>query len=333
MRRIKFKLVELDETKNSTCTCWINPALHCLSSSNMRLKNASFSSSLILLDGLSTTSDKTGSSGCNKTALLTSWCVSSDGSWMSNMLMITTTMGMFNWVHCNTSNSWPVISLSTCLEPGVSGLEEGLIGSLSTSADANHGSANALDALSGSGWESNSGLPAVVGVTDDNSWCAWGSGESSSVSEFTFTVWDDGTLWHLIHWKNISNGERCFCAGIDELACVHSFDSDEVLNSLLVSVCISEGNLREWGTSAWVMNDVLHNTLHIPLSLNEVQGSEPGWSDSVSAARLENKTTSVSLCYIDKFRLVYSNCCCRRRVKWYQYLPLMHLPIFNENTA
>jgi hypothetical protein len=43
------------------------------------------------------------------------------------------------------------------------------------------------------------------------------------------------------------------------------------------------------------MNDVLHNTLHIPLSLNIVQSSESGWSDSVSAARLENKTTSVSL--------------------------------------
>jgi len=85
------------------------------------------------------------------------------------VLMITTTMWMLNWVHCNTSNSWPVLSLSLCLEPGVGGLKEWLIGSLSTSADSNHGSAGALDGLSGSGWESDSGLSAVVGVTDDNS--------------------------------------------------------------------------------------------------------------------------------------------------------------------
>jgi len=287
---------ELSKTNNSTTV--VEEILLCIvfSNSNVRIENASFYCSVILLVWLSGTSDKTGSSGCNKTALLTSGCISSNGSWMSNMLMITTTMRMLNWVHCNTSNSWPVISLSFCLVPGVGSLEEWLICSLSTSADSNHGSAGALNGLSGSGWESDSGLPAVIGVTNDNSWSAWGSGERSSVSEFTFTVWDDGTLWHLIDWKNISNWEGCFGASIDELTCVHSFDSDEILNSLLVSVCISEGNLCEWCTSTSVMNDVLHNTLHIPLSLNIVQCSEPGWSDSVSATWLENKTTSVSLC-------------------------------------
>jgi len=210
--------------------------------------------------------------------------------------MITTTMRMLNWVHCNTSNSWPVVSLCSSLEPRSVGLQEWFIGSLSTGNDSNHSSAWSDNGLSGSWWKSDSGLSAVIGVTNDDWWSTWGSGERSSVSELTFAVWDDGTLWHLVDWKNISNGEGCFAAGIDELACVHSFDSDEILNSLLVSVCISERNLCEWCTSTWVMNDVLHNTLHISLSLTKVQSSESGWSDSVSAARLENKTTSVSLC-------------------------------------
>ena len=50
------------------------------------------------------------------------------------------------------------------------------------------------------------------------------------------------------------------------MAGVHSLDSDEVLNSLLVSVCISEDNLGKWRSSAWIVDDVLHNTLDVSVS-------------------------------------------------------------------
>ena len=124
--------------------------------------------SLVLLENLSTTSDETSSSGSDETALLSSGGVSSDGRWMTNMLMVTTTMRMLDWVHCDTSNSWPVLSLSSGLEPGVGGLEEWLVSSLTSSDDSDHSSAGALDGLSGSGWESDSGLSSVIGVTDDD---------------------------------------------------------------------------------------------------------------------------------------------------------------------
>ena len=98
-------------------------------------------SSLFLLENLSTTSDESSSSGSDKTALLSSGAVSSDGRWVTNMLMVTTTMRMLDWVHSDTSNSWPVLSLSSGLEPGVGSLEEWLVSSLSTSDDSDHGSA------------------------------------------------------------------------------------------------------------------------------------------------------------------------------------------------
>merc|ERR1719263_379006 len=94
--------------------------------------------SFVFLNNLSTTSDETSSSGCNETALLTSGSVSSAGGWMTNMLMVTTTMRMLDWVHSNTSNSWPVLSLSSGFEPGVGSLEEWLVASLSTGDDTNH---------------------------------------------------------------------------------------------------------------------------------------------------------------------------------------------------
>ena len=129
------------------------------------------------MENLSTTSDETSSSGSDKTALLSSGGVSSDSRWVTNMLMVTTTMRMLDWVHCDTSNSWPVLSLSSGLEPGVGSLEEWLVGSLTTSGDTNHGSAGTNDGLSGTGWKSDSSLLTIIGVTNDDSGGAGGSGE------------------------------------------------------------------------------------------------------------------------------------------------------------
>ena len=89
--------------------------------------------SLVLLENLSTTSDETGSSGGDETDLLTSGFVTSNSGWMTDVLMVTTTVRMLDWVHGNTSNSWPVVSLSLSFVPGSISLQEWLIGSLSTS--------------------------------------------------------------------------------------------------------------------------------------------------------------------------------------------------------
>jgi len=106
--------------------------------------------SLVLLNDLSATPNETGSSGGDKTALLSSGSVSSHCRWVTNMLMVTSTVWMLNWVHGNTSHSWPVLSLSSGLEPGVGCLEKWLVSSLSSGDDSNHGSASTLDCLSGS---------------------------------------------------------------------------------------------------------------------------------------------------------------------------------------
>jgi len=124
---------------------------------------------LVLLDDLSASPDKTGSSGCNKTDFLTSGLVTTSCGWVTNMLMVTTTMRMFDWVHSNTSNTWPVVSLSLLLIPSSVGLQQWLLSSLTTSADTDHGSAATDDGLSGTGWKSNSGLLSIIGVTNDDS--------------------------------------------------------------------------------------------------------------------------------------------------------------------
>jgi len=132
---------------------------------------------LVLLDDLSSTSDETSSSGCNKTDFLTSGLVTAGSRWMTNMLMVTTTMRMFDWVHGNTSNSWPMVSLSLLLIPSSVGLQKWFLSSLSSSADTDHGSAATDDGLSGSRWKSDSGLLSIIGVTNDDGGGTGCSGE------------------------------------------------------------------------------------------------------------------------------------------------------------
>ena len=50
---------------------------------------------------------------------------------------------------------------------------------------------------------------------------------------------------------------------VDELACVHSLHSNEILNSVLVSVGVSEDNFSQRGSTAWVVNDFLDNALDV----------------------------------------------------------------------
>merc|ERR1719326_195288 len=45
--------------------------------------------------------------------------------------MVTSSVRMLDWVHGDTSNSWPVVSLGFSLEPGVGGLQKGLVDPLS----------------------------------------------------------------------------------------------------------------------------------------------------------------------------------------------------------
>ena len=55
-----------------------------------------------------------------------------------------------------------------------------------------------------------------------------------------------------------------FGTAVDELSCVHAFDSDEILSALFESVHVSEDDLGEGSTTARVVHDVLHNALDVP---------------------------------------------------------------------
>lgn len=119
-------------------------------------------------------------------------------------------------------------------------------------------------------------------MTNDGGRGSGSSGEGATVSEFGLAVGDDGSLRHLVDGENISNGEGSFVSSINKLSSEHSFDCDEILNSLLVPIGVSECNLGKRSTSSGIVNDILDNTLDIPLFLRVIESSESSRSDSVS---------------------------------------------------
>ena len=67
---------------------------------------------LFLVEDNLGSSESTSSSGSNETNLLSGRSESRNSCWMSNVLMVTTTMGMLNGIHGDTSDSWPAVSLN-----------------------------------------------------------------------------------------------------------------------------------------------------------------------------------------------------------------------------
>jgi len=65
--------------------------------------------------GLGSTTDLTSASSSDETGLLTSGASSGHGRWVTNMLLVTTTVGMVDGVHSNTSDTGPSVSLGLVL--------------------------------------------------------------------------------------------------------------------------------------------------------------------------------------------------------------------------
>ena len=134
-----------------------------------RWAHARSRSVLLLEKKLASSSNGSSSLSGNETAFLTAGSVSSCGCGVTNVLMVTTTVRMLDGVHRNTSHSWPVSLLGVRSVVGGVGAEHRLVSSLTTGANTNHGSAASKDRLANTRWESDAGLLAVFGVTDDNS--------------------------------------------------------------------------------------------------------------------------------------------------------------------
>ena len=155
-------------------------------------------------------------------------------------------------------------------------LKERLVCSTATSDDTDHTTDAGLDDLLGARGELDTGLALVGVVANNGNVVTGGTAKSTTVTHLLLDVGDNGTLGAGSEREDVANGEGSVLAGVDELAGVHALVGDEGLGVELEAVRVTENDLGEGGTTAGVVDDLLHNTAGVAMSLGKVESAELG---------------------------------------------------------
>lgn len=204
------------------------------------------------------------------------------------MLLVTTTEGMVNGIHGNSSNSRPSLSESLHLVIDSTSLKDGLVDSFTGGNQTNHGSGVTSEGLSGTRRKLDSGLGKIVGVTDDDSGSTGASGQFTLITRLGFNVADGSTFGDLVDGEDVTSGEGSFISTVDELTSVHAFSSQEVGSLESIFIGVSEDDLGEGSTTAGIVEDLSNDTLDVTVLFSEIENSESSRSDSVVLVGLED---------------------------------------------
>ena len=160
---------------------------------------------LALSDG--TTLDSAGSSGGDLSGLGTGTDITTDGTGVTHVLLVTTTVGMLHGVHGHASHRGPGVALDTEFVEGTAGLEHGLIGTSATGDDSDHGSASIDHGLLGSRGKTNSSNTLVSILCDNDGVVAGSTAHLSTVTDLGLDVANTGALGDLSKRKDVSDGD------------------------------------------------------------------------------------------------------------------------------
>jgi len=173
--------------------------------------------------------------------------------------------------------------------------EKGLVCSATTSNDTNHSTGVAADDLLCAGRELDTGL-ALIGVVADNGDVAAGSAaERATVTNLLLNVRDDGTFGNDSKRKDVADSQGGVLSGIDELSSVHALVGDEGLALLLEFVGRVENDTGERGAATGVVDDLLHDTADVAMTLGVIEASELRRGLPEAGVGSENAATALTL--------------------------------------
>jgi hypothetical protein len=211
------------------------------------------------------------------------------------MLMVSSSVGMLDWIFSDTSDFWPAVSLYSELVVSSAGFEHRFVDSSTASDEAKHGSVSAGVQFLDAGWKLDSSFAGVGVVGDD---CAVSTGSFSdlaSISGFLLQLAHNGTFWHLSDWHDVTNVQSGFFTGVDELSGANAFWADHGFGNLSVLVRVSELDFAKGSASTWIVADVFNETLYKTLSLGIIERSEFGGAFSAFGSAGENGPSTFSL--------------------------------------
>lgn len=133
-----------------------------------------------------------------------------------------------------------------------------------------------MNNLLGTGGKLDTGLALIGVVTNDGNVVARGTAQGATVTNLLLDVRDDGTLRHGAQRQNVADSQVGVLAGVDELASVHALVGNEGLGVELETVGVTEDDLGEGSTATSIVDNLLHNTTNVAMSLGVVESSELG---------------------------------------------------------
>lgn len=228
---------------------------------------------LNLLD-LDRSAQETCTAGSDETNFLSRNCGACDGGSFPNVLVVTTTVGMVDGVHSNTTSTRPAVALSLVLVVGPASLKQWLVDSATTRNNSHRRTCAPRDCLLRTRRESYPGLVVFWRVADDSCVITGRASEGTTVAEFLFHVAHDGTFGALVDGKNVSDRQGSFFAAVDEGAGVEALGSDEGLRAQLVAIGVTENDAGKGCTTSRVMDDFFHDTANVAITLRVVQRAD-----------------------------------------------------------
>lgn len=210
----------------------------------------------LLLDDLATT-NTTSTTGSDETDLATGRCSALDGRRVTDVLMVTTTVGMLHGVHRHTSHLRPAVTLDLVLVVRTAGLQDRLVNTATAGNDADHGAVRRRHHLLGAGRQLDARLLCVRVVRDDGGVVAGRAGQTAAVAGLLLQVAHDGSLRHGAQRHHVADLQVSLAAAVQELAGVHALGGDEQLLADLVAVGVAEVHKGERRTTAGVVHDLL----------------------------------------------------------------------------
>jgi len=208
--------------------------------------------------------------------------------------MVTTTEGMLDGVHGDTTDLWPAVTFDLVLVVGATGLQQGLVDTSTAGNDANGATAARVKDLLGARGKLDTGLASVGVVRDDDARVAGGLGDLAAVADLHLDGTAGGTFGHLADWENVTDVEGGLVTTVDRLAGAGTFGGDKGLGVLTVLVAVLEVNLHEGGTTAGVVDDVLDDALDEAMSLGEVESAVLGGTLASAGNSLEDSTGALT---------------------------------------
>ena len=261
----------------------------------------------LLLDA---TTQTTSAAGGDETDLLTGRATAANSGGVANVLMVATTVGVINGVHCDTTNLGPLVTLGPVLVASATGLGNRLVHAATTGDDADHGTAIGAHSLAGTGWELDTGQVLIGDMRNDGDIVPRCTGELAAISGRALQVAHDGTFWHGADGEDVADVELSLLTAVHVLTSVHTLSGDEQLLISAVVVSIAELDLAERSATTRVVHNVVDDTLDVSVALGEVDGAKLGGSLAVVGVSSEDGTTTLTLCADDATH--FPVCVCER---------------------